>query len=1014
MATFNGAKFKMPVAVYCGSVPKVKPGYVSIRKGSVDSNLHLQDSGWTEADKAFLPSTLNLPLKKKPCLWDEGEEQPAPRGWDHKNIYQILDKKRPPRQLHGLGPHPAQREEDIGSAALETSRLKDKMKRRLSEGFPVQAGLPDFNSTVSLPLTPALPRSTSQRLLNAPKPVPPIERTHSPQADGSADKENREQCSLPQEGPATGAEEEHNEVQNSLKHLRYSAEKKRKSLGGSLIPPIPKSERSCHTELIDSPPPKPASGQPDHSTWERKTQRSSTDSRTDQIPEQPTGTGTLQTTAAAVELSRLAGAQGAPDSQRAAGEREQADRKRNPSPSPTEVLAFRLSRELDKAEGSRAPMDGEGEGEWESNGRIHIAISKSAQEKMRQKRREEMEQLRKEKEKDHSQQLRQRLHSVDQCAGSVEEALSLKSDIMITPIIVSSPCGASAGLPLRKRVNRPSLPSIPNIHQISSMRHSSAQSLPGINMDSLDWEGDSENGDSSELRPFSRPEQQLLEALKSINSNEWQLKKKGLWIVRCLASCHSEVLLTRLHDVSLAVATEVNNLRSKVARYAICTLGELFGAMRKAMDQDVEEISRVLLHKTGDGSEFIRDESDRALGVMVESVTPSRALTVLIAGGASHRNSMVRKCTAEHLLTVVELMGAEKVLSGGKESTDLTIQTVAKLAQDGNQDTRFYGRKMLNVLMSHEGFDRFLERSLRSHDLHYILTALKQKGAEDGPSELPAAKGRRRSRTSASQDNTPTNEREDSEPSAEQEKEQCPATRRPSIRSTEAMEQVKELQKLLTAKDFQNRMQGVSLLLERCTNNPPFVSANIVRIFDSFIPRLQDSNKKVNQFALESAATMIPILKDSLHQVLLSMVTVVSDNLNSKNMGIYAAAVAALDVLIASIDNVLLLQPFASRVQFVSGRAMHDITERLAVLVMTVYSRKPQAIERHVLPVFWYLLSNMTGSGVLPGGSGNVRAVVSKLAKSLQQQMGPSLQEYAASQSQHVNKTLQDLISMEL
>uniref|UniRef100_H3B093 TOG array regulator of axonemal microtubules 2 n=1 Tax=Latimeria chalumnae TaxID=7897 RepID=H3B093_LATCH len=531
-------------------------------------------------------------------------------------------------------------------------------------------------------------------------------------------------------------------------------------------------------------------------------------------------------------------------------------------------------------------------------------------------------------------------------------------------------------------------------------------------MDSLDWEGDSENGDSSELRPFSRPEQQLLEALKSINSNEWQLKKKGLWIVRCLASCHSEVLLTRLHDVSLAVATEVNNLRSKVARYAICTLGELFGAMRKAMDQDVEEISRVLLHKTGDGSEFIRDESDRALGVMVESVTPSRALTVLIAGGASHRNSMVRKCTAEHLLTVVELMGAEKVLSGGKESTDLTIQTVAKLAQDGNQDTRFYGRKMLNVLMSHEGFDRFLERSLRSHDLHYILTALKQKGAEDGPSELPAAKGRRRSRTSASQDNTPTNE---SIHFQSNEKEQCPATRRPSIRSTEAMEQVKELQKLLTAKDFQNRMQGVSLLLERCTNNPPFVSANIVRqIFDSFIPRLQDSNKKVNQFALESAATMIPILKDSLHQVLLSMVTVVSDNLNSKNMGIYAAAVAALDVLIASIDNVLLLQPFASRVQFVSGRAMHDITERLAVLVMTVYSRKPQAIERHVLPVFWYLLSNMTGSGVLPGGSGNVRAVVSKLAKSLQQQMGPSLQEYAASQSQHVNKTLQDLISMEL
>lgn len=79
-----------------------------------------------------------------------------------------------------------------------------------------------------------------------------------------------------------------------------------------------------------------------------------------------------------------------------------------------------------------------------------------------------------------------------------------------------------------------------------------------------------------------------------------------------------------------------------------------------------------------------------------------------------------------------------------------------------------------------------------------------------------------------------------------------------------------------------------------------------MQIFDAFNPRLQDANKKVNQFALESAVVMIPILKESLHHVLVPMVTVISDNLNSKHAGIYTAAVTVMDALIANIGNAAL------------------------------------------------------------------------------------------------------------
>ncbi|NXF42295.1 TGRM2 protein, partial [Nyctibius bracteatus] len=165
-------------------------------------------------------------------------------------------------------------------------------------------------------------------------------------------------------------------------------------------------------------------------------------------------------------------------------------------------------------------------------------------------------------------------------------------------------------------------------------------------------------------------------------------KAKGLFSIRRLAICHSEVLLCRLHDVSLAVINEVNNLRSKVSRFAIGTLGELLRTMKKHMDHRVDEVAGVLLQKMGDSSKFIRKAANRSLEIMVQNVTPARAMTALIASGAQHRNVLVRKCAAEHLLTVMEKIGAKKLLSGRHSSTDPLVRTVVKLAQDCHQDTR--------------------------------------------------------------------------------------------------------------------------------------------------------------------------------------------------------------------------------------------------------------------------------------------------------------------------------------
>ena len=58
--------------------------------------------------------------------------------------------------------------------------------------------------------------------------------------------------------------------------------------------------------------------------------------------------------------------------------------------------------------------------------------------------------------------------------------------------------------------------------------------------------------------------------------------------------------------------------------------------MKKHMDHEVDEVARVLLQKMGDSSEFIQKAANRSLGIMVESVTPARAMAALMASGVQY------------------------------------------------------------------------------------------------------------------------------------------------------------------------------------------------------------------------------------------------------------------------------------------------------------------------------------------------------------------------------------------
>ncbi|NWZ55655.1 TGRM2 protein, partial [Haliaeetus albicilla] len=980
------AKYHGSGSLYYGTIPKFKPRCTVLRSGSIDSNLQFCGSSW---------------------IAEEGENgngaiSPVP-GWFSKGSVHDLSTGAggSPSRLSHEAMTQDPRERDVSSAALETIQIKDKLKTRMmsEDLLASQRGLTDCSDPKGVTQKPVVSRSPSQRLLVTSKPMSPIQNSlpfSEPTRMSNGEQEHGENATGCDDSDGNNKElmSEGKGYKASPLPFPCSGGDGKKSLRVDLIPPIPKSARPSDGAPGSAAVPLPSS---QHLVFQEG------------LEMRPrSGSNSEEKTLESLELQTLEPVLPVLQHQTVGGMKSP----RHLCEPVPQLTGLPLSQAEKMDHLMSAPLLSDDDLK-DSNGRIHVTLSKSAQKKIHQKRMRQLELLRREKEKEREEKKSLQLptQSVDP-GDAAEESFGLPpvNGTDFTSPSMSNARRKRVGSALRKRVNRPSLPSIPVIRERGRFpRKSSAISLPAIALDVLEEEEEPEGGIAEEARPFPHPQQGLLDALTWLSSDDWEQKMKGLFSVRRLAICHSEVLLCRLHDVSLAVTKEVNNLRSKVSRFAISTLGELFRTMTKDMDHEVDEVARVLLQRMGDSNEFIQKAANRSLGIMVGTVTPARAMTAFMAIGVQHRNVLVRRCAAKHLVTAMERIGAEKLLSGARASTDVLVSTLVKLAQDCHPDTRCYGRRMLNILMSHRKFDRYLKQSVPSRDLEDVMATVKQQGIEDHKCERPPVKNTRKSRNRGlkmSQDNLPSDGGLKSGSDIDVLPHQT--VRRTSLRTAEEIEQLKELFRLLTATEFQTRMEGVDLLLDHCKSSPQFVSTNIVQIFDIFVLRLQDCNKKVNQQALEVLALMTPILKYALHPVLVSLVAAVTDNLNSKRSGIYAAAVKVLEASIAHLDNALLLQALAQRVRFLSGQALLDVTEHLSVLVESVYPRKPQVIKHYTLPALWFFLENR----VLPTRSSKVRAVVTKLADTLYQVMGSRLKEHAAKQLPCVVKNLCDILDL--
>ncbi|XP_028422434.1 TOG array regulator of axonemal microtubules protein 1-like [Perca flavescens] len=233
-----------------------------------------------------------------------------------------------------------------------------------------------------------------------------------------------------------------------------------------------------------------------------------------------------------------------------------------------------------------------------------------------------------------------------------------------------------------------------------------------------------------DLQPFAKPAESLSLSFTQLTSDDWEKKLDGLKSVRALARHHPALLKTKLHEICLVVAEEVNNLRSGVACAAMATVAKLHVHLGRAMDPEANWTGRILLLKLAQTTNaFVQEQANLALDALVEGCSPGRILDVLLDTGLWHRCAAVRGSTALHLHQLADIVGEDQILTAGKTFAQRFFSAVSKMAVDAAPEVRHYGQMMLQGLAHQKEFIVMWEKIVPVKDrspLQKILKKMRQ------------------------------------------------------------------------------------------------------------------------------------------------------------------------------------------------------------------------------------------------------------------------------------------------
>lgn len=492
----------------------------------------------------------------------------------------------------------------------------------------------------------------------------------------------------------------------------------------------------------------------------------------------------------------------------------------------------------------------------------------------------------------------------------------------------------------------------------------------------------------SEMRPLSSGFDAVLKQAKTAlakgeNQETWIEKCEGLEMLRRLVLHDTEAVCSNVREVVELVMTEVRNLRSSVSRLAILALGDMYEKLGRAMDKSLDATVLTLQNKAGaEASTFIKQDVAESLERMVEHMSNTRALIALLAC-MEHKTKDVRRTTCRLVSDVAQRLGP-KVLSN--KETPRFIRLVAKALTDSDQEVRYWARFIAAGLMEQDNLEAIAAQHLSGElkrSFESALDSIRTKGVE----QTPAARSMRRTNVAASpglaastrrhRARPPSTAMTDGTDSSPASQPGSAATRRssasrhgtsartgagvhgatrrsaaaPAIRGADGGDRLKDLSTQLQASDWRAREQAVgelqALVQQRATD---FVGTNMNVFFD-FVPRLCDSNSKVNVAALQALEGMLPLVGGAMDTVMGELLPSLAHNLASKTHSIRDGAAASLGFIATGLDSALVLQPLCTTAVNANGVVQEGLIPFLATAVATAAAdpRTSRLVQRYAV-----------------------------------------------------------------
>ncbi|KAL8158027.1 hypothetical protein AgCh_002657 [Apium graveolens] len=204
---------------------------------------------------------------------------------------------------------------------------------------------------------------------------------------------------------------------------------------------------------------------------------------------------------------------------------------------------------------------------------------------------------------------------------------------------------------------------------------------------------------SDDLEPLTDPDLKIQSLMEGLESKDWVKVCESLNDARRFALFHSDLLFPISDKVMLVQVKAMKNPRSALCKTAIMAASDIFKSYGDKLLDDtssdaLDQMLLQLLLKASQDKKFVCEEAEKALKIMVDSISPLPMLQKLRVYG-THANPRVRAKAAISLSQCVSKMELEEMKEFGLVPL---IQIAAKLLNDKLPEAREAARNMVSLM----------------------------------------------------------------------------------------------------------------------------------------------------------------------------------------------------------------------------------------------------------------------------------------------------------------------------